>query len=272
MAQIDVRANILYICSKMKIMKPISFAIFVFAFQNMTCFAQINEWIKKAESTYENNKDAVQQTIDQYTGNKKELSESEIVQGLKEALSVGTQSAVSISSKTDGFLKNPKIFIPFPPEAKEMKETLIKYGFSKKVNEFETSLNRAAESAAKEATPIFKHAITSMTIKDGASILKGNDTAATHYLRTATYDSLYVKFLPIVKKSVEQVKVTAYWKPLASAYNKLSKKKYNPDLDSYVTQKAINGLFLLIADEEINIRKNPSARISDILKKVFGEN
>lgn len=252
-------------------MKTLIITFLFVAFQNLS-FSQINDWIKKAEDVYDKNKDKAEEAVDKYTSGNQKLSESEIIQGLKEALSVGTNSAVNISSKTDGFLKNPKIFIPFPEEAKEMKETLIKYGFSKKITEFEVSLNRAAENAAKEAAPIFLKAIQSMNIQDGMNILKGEDTAATHYLRKTTYDSLYVKFLPVVKKSVEQVKVTSYWKPLVSAYNKFSKKKFNPDLDKYVTQKAINGLFLLIAEEEQNIRKNPAARISDILRKVFGKN
>lgn len=238
-----------------------------------SAYAQLDNLLKKAEDTYEKNKNAVEQTIDKYSGNKPQLTESEIIQGLKEALSVGTQSAVSISSKIDGFLKNQRLFIPFPPEAQEMKEKLVQYGFSKKVEEFETSLNRAAEQAAKDATPIFMNAIKQMSINDARSILKGSDTAATHYLRQTTYDSLFQKFLPVVRNSIQQVQVTKYWKPLVTTYNKLpNKKKYNPDLEKYVTHKAIQGLFILISDEEKNIRKNPAARMSDILKKVFAEN
>lgn len=250
------------------------YAVFSGLFIGMCSYGQLGDLIKKAEDTYEKSKDKAEQTIDKYTGNSKPaLTESEIIQGLKEALSVGTQSAVSISSKTDGFLKNPRLFIPFPPEAQEMKDKLIKYGFSDKVREFETSLNRAAESASKEAASVFMAAIKQMNINDGMRILKGTDTAATDYLRKTTYDSLYNKFLPVVKKSVQAVKVTSYWKPLVSAYNKIpGTKKYNPDLDRYITERAIRGLFILIADEEKNIRKNPAARISDILKKVFGGN
>lgn len=234
----------------------------------------LDNLIKKTEDIYNENKNKVNESIDKYTGkDKHSLNNEEIIQGLKEALSVGTQSAVSISSKTDGYLKNPRLFIPFPPEAKEMKEKLIKYGFSKKVDEFETTLNRAAENAAKDATPIFITAIKQMKINDGLQILKGADTSATHYLKQTTYDSLYNKFLPVVKNSIQEVKLTNYWKPLISTYNKLpNRKKYNPDLEKYVTERAITGLFILIADEEKNIRKNPSARISDILKKVFSEN
>lgn len=234
----------------------------------------LDNLIKKTEDIYNENKNKVNESIDKYTGkDKHSLNNEEIIQGLKEALSVGTQSAVSISSKTDGYLKNPRLFIPFPPEAKEMKEKLIKYGFSKKVDEFETTLNRAAENAAKDASPIFITAIKQMKINDGLQILKGADTSATHYLKQTTYDSLYNKFLPVVKNSIQEVKLTNYWKPLISTYNKLpNRKKYNPDLEKYVTERAITGLFILIADEEKNIRKNPSARISDILKKVFSEN
>ncbi len=238
-----------------------------------TTFSQtFNDIINKAEEKADKVKEKTEQVIDKYTGqNKAQLSNEDIINGLKEALSVGTNSAVSISSKADGFLKNPKIFIPWPAEAQEMKDKLIKFGFEKKVTEFETSLNRAAEDAAKDATPIFLNAIKKMTIQDGMGILKGADTAATHYLKQSTYDSLYTKFFPIVKNSIQKVKVTSYWKPLVTTYNKLpNKKKHNPDLEKYVTQKAIYGLFTLVADEEKNIRKNPAARVSDLLKKVFG--
>jgi hypothetical protein len=110
-----------------------------------------------------------------------------------------------------------------------------------------------------------------MSVADGFAILKGNDTAATNFLRKTTSQPLYDKFLPVVKEAVNSVKVTSYWNPLATSYNKLpGVKKQNPDLDDYVTRRAINGLMILISDEEINIRKNPKARLSDLLKKVFG--
>lgn len=227
-------------------------SVFVALF-NPTSYSQnLDNLIKKAEDTYNESKSKINESIDKYTAKEKQtLSNEDIIQGLKEALSVGTQSAVSISSKVDGYLKNPRLFIPFPPEAQEMKDKLIKYGFSKKINEFEILLNRAAENAAKDATPIFMNAIKQMTISDGMQILRGTDTSATQYLRQTTYDFLYNKFLPVVKKSIQEVKLTNYWKPLVSAYNKLpNKKKYNPDLEKYVTEKAIKGLFILIADEE----------------------
>lgn len=199
------------------------------------------------------------------------LTNEEVIKGLKEALTVGTNSSTSLASKADGFYKNPKVFIPWPDEAKDMKAKLIKMGMTKKVNDFEMSLNRAAEEAAKKAAPVFVDAITNMSVQDGFAILKGTDTAATNYLRKTTYNPLKDKFMPVVKEAIATVKVTSYWTPLATAYNKLpGVKKQNPNLDEYVTNKAINGLMLMIADEEVNIRKNPIARVSDLLKKVFG--
>jgi len=205
------------------------------------------------------------------TGGSAKLTNEEVIKGLKEALSVGTNKSVDIGSKLDGYYKNPRLFIPWPEEAKEMKEKLMGLGFEKKIQEFEMSLNRAAEEAALKAAPVFMEAITNMSLQDGFAILKGTDTAATNYLRKTTYAPLEQKFLPVVKEAIAKVKVTSYWNPLVTSYNKIPfVKKQNPDLEAYVTKKAINGLMLLIADEEKNIRRNPGARVSDLLKKVFG--
>ena len=199
------------------------------------------------------------------------LTNDEVIKGLKEALTVGTNNSSGLASKTDGYLKNPKIYIPWPEEAKEMKAKLIKMGMQKKVTEFETSLNRAAEEAAKKAAPVFVDAITNMSIGDGFAILNGNDSAATHYLREKTTAPLKEKFMPTIKEAVTKAKVASYWKPLATAYNKIpGVKKQNPNLDDYVCSKAINGLMTLIQDEEAKIRKDPMARVTDLLKKVFG--
>lgn len=223
--------------------------------------AQLKDVLKKG-------KDAIKTPTQQGNG----LSNEEVVQGLKEALTTGAKSSGSAASAVDGFYKNPKIFIPWPAEAQNMKDKLVKMGMEKKVTEFEESLNRAAEEAAKEAFPIFSDAVKGMSVSDGFAILKGGDTAATHYLRQNTSASLRAKFLPIVKTAIEKVNVTAYWTPLASTYNKIpGVKKQNPDLDAYVTDKAINGLMLLIADEEAKIRNNPAAQVTDLLKKVFGK-
>jgi len=199
------------------------------------------------------------------------LSNEEVIKGLKEALSIGTNASSSSASKLDGYLKNPKIYIPWPEEAKEMRAKVIKMGMQKKVTEFETSLNRAAEEAAKKSAPVFLNAITNMSIGDGFAILNGSDSSATNYLRKTTYAPLKEQFMPIVKEAINKVNVTSYWKPLATAYNKLpGVKKQNPDLDDYVCTKAINGLMVLIMEEEYKIRQDPMARVTDILKKVFG--
>jgi hypothetical protein len=199
------------------------------------------------------------------------LSNEEVIKGLREALSIGTNSSTATASKLDGYYKNARLYIPWPEEAKDMREKLVKLGMQKKITEFETSLNRAAEEAAKKAAPIFLDAITKMSVSDGFAILKGADTAATNYLRKNSYQPLYDQFMPIVKEAIAKVKVTSYWNPLVTKYNKLpGVKKQNPDLDDYVTKRAANGLFILIADEEAKIRKDPMARVTDLLKKVFG--
>ncbi len=202
----------------------------------------------------------------------KSLSNDEVIKGLKEALSVGTKNSATVASQVDGFNKNPKIFIPWPSEAEVMKERLVKLGFQKEVTDFETSLNRAAEEAAKNAAPVFADAITGMSVSDGFAILKGSDTAATHYLREKTYAPLKEKFMPVVKDAISKVNLTAYWTPLVTEYNKIPLvKKQNPDLDDYVTVKAINGLMTMIGEEEAKIRKDPAAQVTDLLKKVFGK-
>jgi len=215
----------------------------------------------------------VKSTVNTTTGGGgiKAPSTEEIVAGLKEALNQGTNTSTGTVSKVDGYLKNPRLFIPFPPEAEEMKKKLSNLGMKKKVDEFETSLNRAAEEAAKTAAPVFLAAIRNMTVSDGMAILKGADTSATSYLKNATSAELYTQYRPIVKEAINKVKVTEKWNPLVKKYNKIpGVKKQNPDLDDYVTKKAMYGLFLLVADEEIKIRKDPMTRVNDILKKVFG--
>ncbi len=199
------------------------------------------------------------------------LSNDDIVKGLKEALNVGSNKASASASKTDGFYKNSLIKIPFPKEASEMRSTLLKIGMKKQVEEFEKQLNRAAEDAAKKAAPIFVSAVTKMTINDGITILRGKDDEATQYLRKTTNTQLTNEFKPVISASLKKVQITKYWKPLITAYNKIPfVKKANPNLDDYVTTKATDGLFILVAQEETKIRKDPAARVSDILKKVFG--
>ena len=205
------------------------------------------------------------------TFNTNSLSNEDITKGLKEALKVGTNNSVATSSKLDGFYKNTKIKIPFPSEASAMETKLRAIGMGTQVDKFVQTLNRGAEEAAKTAATVFIEAITNLTISDGMKILKGTDNAATVYLKDNTTSKLTTNFKPIVHNALLKVEITKYWNPLTTAYNKMPLvTKMNPDLDAYVTEKAIEGLFKLIAEEEYNIRKNPSARISDILKKVFG--
>jgi len=202
------------------------------------------------------------------------LTNSEVVQGLKKALDVGIDKATKSTSKTDGFLKNAEIFIPFPPEAIKVKEKLTQLGMDGKINAFVTTLNRSAEEASKQAAPIFLNAIKNMSIADGFNILKGSDDAATNYLKSNTSNILRETFSPKVKAAINKVNLTSKWEPLASAYNTATLltggSQVNPNLDEYVTEKAIEGLFVMMAKEEKQIRKNPAARVTDLLKKVFG--
>ena len=205
------------------------------------------------------------------TVNSKSLSNQEIIDGLKQALTIGSKNASSGASKTDGYFKHPVIKIPFPPEAVKMESKLRSLGMNKQVNEFVMTINRAAEEAAKEAAPIFIDAVKGMTITDGVNILKGKDTAATNYLRQKTSLALHNKFKPVIRAATQKVKVTQYWNPLITTYNKIPLvDKMNPDLEEYITLKALTGMFYLISQEEIKIRKDPAARVTELLKKVFG--
>ena len=198
------------------------------------------------------------------------LSEDQVKKGLVEALIKGSENSVQSASKKNGFNLNKSIKIPFPQDAKKMKSTLVKMGFSDQVIKFEKSINNASELASKEALPIFVNAVKSMTINDAFSILNGNDNSATVYLKDQTSTSLYTKFKPIISNAISKVDVTKYWSDLTSAYNKVPfVKPINTDLDDYITKGAMYGLFFLIEQEEKNIRNNPTARTTEILKKVF---
>ncbi len=195
----------------------------------------------------------------------------EVVAGLKEALIQGISKGSDNASKIDGYLKNPLIKIPFPPDVQKVEDRLRQIGLGKEVDKFITSLNRGAERAALEAKPIFIDAIKSMTIDDAWSILRGEQDAATQFLKRTTSDALKAKFQPIIKSSLDEVNATRYYGDLVGTYNKIPLvKKVDPELDNYATDKAIEGLFLLVAQEEANIRENPVARTTELLKKVFG--
>ncbi len=214
------------------------------------------------------------------------LTEQEVVSGLKEALKVSTDTAVSVVSAINGYYKDNLIKILLPPEADVIVQNknnalLQAAGITKFINDAELSLNRAAENAAKSATPIFINAVKSMTINDAFNILNGSDTAATHYFRQKTYNHLKNTFKPQIKKSLKKplvhgISADKAWSTLADTYNEVAAmvpgwKKVNVQLDEYVTKKALNGLFIKIAEQEKQIRTNPSAQVTDILKRVFGE-
>lgn len=203
---------------------------------------------------------------------KSSLTNDEVVSGLREALTTGAKTAAGSASAVDGFYKNAQIFIPWPAQATAMKERLVKLGMQKQVTEFEESMNRAAEEAAKSAFDVFAGAVKGMSVTDGFAILNGGDTAATHYLREKTTPALTEKFKPIVQAAMAKVRVTEYWNPLMTTYNKIpGVTKQNPDLEAYVTAKAINGLMLLISEQEAKIRKDPAAQVTALLQKVFGK-
>jgi len=198
------------------------------------------------------------------------LTTEEIGEGLKEALTNGVSKGSDLVSQLDGYYKNPEIKIPFPPEVKQVESRLRQIGLGSEVDKFIESLNRGAEDAAKEAKPIFVSAIKQMTIQDAWAILKGEQDAATQYLNRTTSPLLKEKFKPVIQNSLNKVNATKYYSDLVNTYNKIPLvQKVNPNLDDYATEKAIQGLFVMIAKEEKNIRANPGARTTELLKKVF---
>lgn len=203
--------------------------------------------------------------------NKDSLTTNDVISGLKEALATGTNRSVQKLSATDGFFKDAVIKVLMPEEAKKVESTLRKFGLGKQVDDAILSMNRAAEDAAKDATPIFVNAIKGMTIQDAWGILRGGDSSATRYLREKTSLSLTEAFRPVIENSLEKVNATKNWEKVFSTYNRFSKDKVNTDLAAYVTEKALFGIFYQVAQEEMKIRKDPVARTTDILKKVFGK-
>lgn len=204
-------------------------------------------------------------------GSSAPLTTTEVAQGLKEALIKGISKGSDLVSQVDGYFKNPEIKIPFPPEVKKVEERLRQIGLGNEVDKFVLTLNRGAEDAAREAKPIFIEAIRSMTIEDAWAILRGEDDAATQYLKRTTSGLLKEKFKPVIQNSLNKVNATKYYSDIVTRYNQIPLvQKVNPDLDDYATDKAIEGLFLMIAKEEKNIRENPVARTTELLKKVFG--
>lgn len=205
---------------------------------------------------------------------KPSLTNDEVIKGLKEALKIGIQNGAGLASMENGFFGNAAIKLPFPEDANKLKDKAIEWGLQGKVDEITLTLNRAAEEASKKASPIFVDAITNMSIADGFEILRGSDSAATSYLMRTTTVPLVNAFKPVVHNAIETVKLTSMWNPIATRYNNwaplFGREQVNADLDDYVTNKGVEGLFYMIKQEEKKIRLDPAARVTDILKKVFG--
>jgi hypothetical protein len=200
------------------------------------------------------------------------LSQDDIASGLREALKVGAKNATNKVSATDGFYGNPLIKVLMPPEAKKVENTLRNAGMGDRVDKLILSMNRGAEDASSKALQIFVDAILSMSIEDGLKILQGSNDAATQYLKARTTEALTKAFRPVIKESLDKVGATQMWADVFTTYNHLPTtfKKVNPDLAGYVTERALNGVFVYIAVEEAKIRTDPAAQVNDILKKVFG--
>ena len=236
-------------------MKKLTYILISILFIQFQADAQIS--LKKAKSLF---------------GGKKggDFTVEEAGSALKEALVQGVTKGVTEVSATGGYLLNPEITIPFPPEAQNVEKKLRAIGLGSEVDKVVETINAAAEKAAVEAKDIFIAAIKDLTIKDAMNIVGGEDDAATEYLKGETAASLNAKFNPIIKSSLDAVGATKHWSSVMNSYNKIPLvKKVNPDLTDYVTQRAMQGLFLMIAKEELNIRDNPVARVSNLLAKVF---
>ncbi|MCX5801034.1 MAG: DUF4197 domain-containing protein [Candidatus Eisenbacteria bacterium] len=200
------------------------------------------------------------------------LDESTVIAGIKEALRIGTQNTVLSTSKVDGYLGNALIRIAIPTQMQSVTLALRTAGLGSLVDELEVGMNRAAELAAGEARDIFWNAITGMTVSDAFGILNGGDNAATEYFHDRTYAALRTRFHPIIQQKIEEVGLSRVYSRIADAYNSLplAGTPRLVDLDEYVTDEALTGLFTVLATEEQKIRQDPLARTTDLLRKVFG--
>ena len=215
-------------------------------------------------------KGLINKANEQLTSVKGKTGGVDIGAGLKEALNKGVEKQVTKLTATDGFYKNEAVKILMPDELKKVESTMRKLGMGSLADDGVKSLNRAAEDAVKEATPVFVAAIKNMSITDAKNILMGNDNSATVYLESSTSKELYAKFLPIVQKSIGKVGADKIWNTMITKYNDLPLvSKVNPDINDYVTNKALDGVFKMISVEEKNIRTDLNARTSPLLKKVF---
>ena len=251
-----------------------SFLLFLILFISLCSIqAQGLKDVLKKNNTKDSasNKGGLLNKVKEIGGSKNSLSSDEIINGLKEALATGTQRGTQKLSAIDGFFKDAALKILMPQEAVKAEKTLRNLGMGNLVDNAILSMNRAAEDAAKEAAPIFLNAIKGITIQDGLGILRGGDFAATEFLKGRTVASLTEAFRQVVENSLKKVDATKHWNLVFSNYNKVSMQKVNPDLAAYVTEKALTGIFYQVGQEELKIRKDPAARATDLLKKVFAE-
>jgi hypothetical protein len=200
------------------------------------------------------------------------ISQAEAAQGIKEALGQGIGKSVLQLNSVDGFFRDAAYKILLPPDAKKIENTLRALGFNSLVDKAILQINRGAEDAAGYAKPIFVDAIRSMTLQDAIGLVRNGDTSATHFFRVKTTEMLLSAFKPVIQSSLNKVDATKYYSDLVNKYNSLPTtfNKVNPDLSSFVTDRAVIALFDLVAKEEVNIRTNIAARSTDILRKVFG--
>jgi len=200
------------------------------------------------------------------------FTEQEAANGIREALQKGINTGVALVSKTDGYFGNPEIKIPFPPEVIKIEKTLNTMGLGNFTEEVVLTMNRAAEEAAKEALPIFTAAIRKMNLNDAIGIVKGPDNAATQYLSKTSTQQLQEAFKPVIQRALNHVNATQAWEAAVNAYNQIPfVSRQETNLTDYVMGKAIDGLFTMIAKEELKIRRDPAGRTTDLLKKVFGK-
>jgi len=204
---------------------------------------------------------------------RKGLTQQDIAAGLKEALVVGASNAVDLTGRLNGYYQNPEIRIPLPEKVRDVENLLRVAGLESQVQAFEKSMNRAAEKAAPEAQALFMQAIKQMTISDAKRILNGRDNEATLYFKSKTYQPLANRFEPIVHSAMAEVGVTRYYQSLSSRVRNipLVGDSFNFDLDQYVTDQALDGLFLVLAEEKARIRTDPAARVTELLRMVFGK-
>ena len=230
--------------------------IALFAVQAPSAFAQLTDILKSVKKS---------------VGMGEGLPESKIIEGLKEALEIGTGNAVGLVSKLDGYYKNPKIKIPLPESVQKVEKILRKVGFGSKVDDFEMSMSRAAEQAAPEAKALFIDTIKQMSFDDARKILNGKDNAATLYFKDKTWDRLYDKFKPIVNSTMSEAGVTRYYQDLDKKVRSIPfAGSMSFDVDKYVTDGALDGLFYMVEQQERKIRQDPVARVTDLLEEVFG--